>query len=117
MKVVSPIGLACCGVTIAVPLHFWVARESLDQIPMFFQDGWLLASLLFSGGFSTGLAYAMWNYGVKTLGTSHAAIYQNLVPVFALLGAWLLLGEIPRTVQLLGGIVILAGLYWMRRAR
>ena len=85
MKVVSPIGLACCGVTIAVPLHFWVARESLDQIPRFFQDGWLLASLLFSGGFSTGLAYAMWNYGVKTLGTSHAAIYQNLVPVFALL--------------------------------
>ena len=117
MKQVSPIGLAFAGVAIAVPFHFLVAAHALDEIGKFFTDGWLLLSLLFSGAFSTGLAYAFWNFGVKTLGTSHAAIYQNLVPFVALIASWFLIGEIPVWMQLVGGVVIIVGLVVMRKNR
>ena len=117
MKTVSPIGLAFCGVAISVPAHFIVSQHSLAEIKLFATDPLLLAALLFSGGFSTGLAYAFWNFGVKILGTSHAAVFQNLVPFFALFASWLLIGEIPTGLQLVGGGIILFGLITMRRSR
>ena len=117
MKEISPIGLAFCGVALAVPFHFIVCRHAFSEIHLFTEDMWLLAALLFSGGFSTGVAYALWNYGVKMLGTSHAAVFQNLVPFFALFASWLLIGEVPGWMQLAGGIIILTGLFIMRKNR
>ena len=32
-----------------------------------------------------------------------------LVPLAAVVAAWLLLGELPRAIQLLGGVLVLAG--------
>lgn len=117
MNSISPTGLAFCGVTIAVPFHFAVAGSRLEESVKYLEDPLLLTALLFSGAFSTGLAYAFWNYGVKILGTSHAAIYQNLVPVAALIAAWLILDEVPVVAQIFGGIVIVFGLVVMRKHR
>lgn len=117
MKQISPIGLAFCGVAIAVPFHFIACRHAFAELSLFLNDMWLLAALFFSGGFSTGVAYAFWNYGVKTLGTSHAAVFQNLVPFFALFASWLLIGEVPSWIQLIGGGIILTGLFIMRKNR
>ncbi len=117
MKEISPIGLAFCGVALPVPLHFLVARYAWEKMPVFVSDPWLLAAVLFSGGLSTGLAYAMWNFGVKILGTSHAAIFQNLVPFFALFFSWMILAEVPGWLQVLGGCITLVGLVIMRRHR
>ena len=80
-------------------------------------DGWRLAALCYSGIFSTGLAIAMWNIGVKQVGPSHAAGFQNLVPLIALGSSWLLIGEIPVLQQLVGGALIIAGLITMRMSR
>lgn len=117
MRSISPMALAFCGVAIALPGHLLVAWNSLHELPQVLADGWLLAALLYSGIFSTGLAYAMWNHGINVLGPSHAAVFQNLVPVFALISSWLLIGEQPFLLQLIGGGLILAGLMAMRRSR
>ena len=117
MNAISPIALALCGVGLSLPLHFLIAWPVLDEFPLIFRDGWLVAALLFSGIFSTGLAYAMWNWGIVALGPSHAAVFQNLVPLFAIAAAWLLIGEVPYWLQLVGGGLILVGLVTMRRAR
>ena len=117
MNQVSPIGLAFVGVALAVPFHFLVAQHALHELGKFVSDPLLLLAVLFSGGFSTGLAYAMWNYGVKALGTSHAAVFQNLVPLVALIASWLIIGEVPIATQLIGGAVIVSGLIVMRKNR
>ena len=117
MNSVSPLALAFCGVAIAVPLHFVVARHAIPEMLLFVEDQWLLASVLFSGAFSTGLAYTFWNFGVKTLGTSHAAVFQNLVPFIALIAGWLLIGEVPVWLQIIGGVIIVVGLVVMRQNR
>lgn len=117
MKSVAPLPLAFCGVAIAVPFHFLIAADSLSEIRCFFQDPWLAIALLYSGALSTGVAYYLWNYGIKVLGAAHTAIFQNLVPFFALFFAWLILGEIPVTLQIVGGGLIVAGVVIMRKQR
>jgi len=66
---------------------------------------------------STGVAYAMWNDGIKKVGAPHAAVYQNVIPLVALIGAWLINNEVPVALQLWGGASIIAGLIVMRRGR
>jgi drug/metabolite transporter (DMT)-like permease len=78
---------------------------------------WLMLAIVYSGALSTGLAYALWNTGVKILGGSHAAVYQNVVTLVAVAGGWLFLREQILAAQVVGGAVIIAGLLLMRRGR
>lgn len=118
LKYVSPIQLAFYATVGTLPIHYvmpvLIGSNDFDRV---FEPG-ILFCILYSGIFSTGLAYAMWNYGVQQLGASHAAVYQNLVPLVALLAAWLSpLGETITSKQLLGGSLIIVGLFVTRRLR
>lgn len=73
--------------------------------------------VLYSGVFSIGLAYLLWYRGVQRLGNNRTAVYSNLVPVAALLTAWVWLGEVPSALQLAGAAVILGGLTVARLAQ
>lgn len=75
------------------------------------------AIVVYAGVLSISLAYALWNRGVKRLGNSRTAVYSNLVPVVALLTAWIALGERPTGLQLAGAAVILGGLRMTRMRR
>ena len=59
----------------------------------------------------------MWNYGVRHAGAAHAAIIQNVIPLIAILAAWITRGETATAAQLFGGALILGGLIMMRTAR
>ena len=117
MRNLSPIALAFLGVALAVPAHWIVARNSLHQIQTVVSDPVLLATIIYSGVCSTGLAYAMWNFGIRILGASHASAFQNLVPLIAIFASWLLLSEYPMVIQLCGGGLIIGGLVVMRKVR
>lgn len=69
---------------------------------------WL--GVAYAGVLAIGLAYVLWNRGIKSIGSSRTAAYQNLTPVVALLVAWGWLGEVPSLLQLSGAGVVLAGL-------
>lgn len=114
---VSGTGLAFFGIVVALPFLVGFGLTELDQVDWAGVDGWVWAALLFSGGLSTGIAYALWNFGVQVVGASQAAIFNNLVPVVALASGVLLLGERVTLYQLLGGALIVGGLMLMRRAR
>ena len=117
LRFVSPILLAFYATAGTLPIHFLMPllmdSPSINEI----WDLKILACILYSGVFSTGLAYAMWNYGVQQIGPSHAAVYQNLVPLVALIAAWFFLRETISPTQILGGAMIIFGLYITRRLR
>jgi drug/metabolite transporter (DMT)-like permease len=50
-----------------------------------------------------------WNYGVRVLGLPVSGLYMNLVPVTAVLTA-IALGDRPNLWQLVGGLLIIAGI-------
>ncbi len=70
---------------------------------------------LFSGVFAIGLAYQLWNYSVSKLGSARTAFYSNLVPVVALMTAWLGLGETLTWRQGQGVLLAVIGVALARR--
>ena len=114
---ISAIRLAFFSIIVTLPIHWALAIPNLQADFAAALHPWTLASIMCSGFFSTGIAYAMWNYGVQKVGAPHAAIYQNVIPLVAVLSAWLMINEIPLALQIWGGAMIIAGLVVMRRGR
>ena len=76
-----------------------------------------LLQLLLAAVFCTALATVAWNTGVNRLGIQTGGLWQNMVPVFAVLLSLLVFGVQPLAEQLLGGAVVLAGVLYMQWQR
>ena len=78
-----------------------------------------LLSVLYLGVVVTVLAYGLFNFGVSRLPASQASGFVNLIPVFTLIFAVLLLGERLNTMQMIASILVFAGVVlsqWRRKA-
>ena len=73
-------------------------------------SGWAWAGLLYSSVLGIAVAYLLWYYGVRHLGSSRTAAYSNVIPLVALIVAWILLGEQPDLTQIVGAALILGGI-------
>ncbi len=67
--------------------------------------------LFFLAIFGTAIAYTWFTEAVHTLGAGHASVFINLVPVFAVLQAALLLDERLGLPVLFGGLLVIAGVW------
>jgi drug/metabolite transporter (DMT)-like permease len=72
------------------------------------------AGLAYAAVFSLVLAYLLWNRSVKAVGGTRTAIYMCVTPLFAVAGAWVLLGERPHALQGVGAVMIVAGVLLTR---
>jgi drug/metabolite transporter (DMT)-like permease len=63
---------------------------------------------------AAALAYVLGILGARHLGSTLASFVGLTEVLFAVLFAWLLLGELPRPLQLLGGVVLLSGVVAVR---
>jgi drug/metabolite transporter (DMT)-like permease len=75
--------------------------------------GWF--SVLYSGIFPLCIGNFLWIWGAGKIGSNKAAVYNNLLPVFAIAASYLLLGETFGMLQFAGAAVILAGVSITRR--
>lgn len=110
-------GLAFFGVLAGLPVLIGLALFEIGDVVWADMGLNVWGAILFSGALSTGLAYSLWNIGVRSVGASQAAIYNNLTPAVALVVGYFLIGEEIKAFQVLGGTLILGGLLLMRRAR
>ncbi|MFD2740169.1 DMT family transporter [Sulfitobacter aestuarii] len=72
--------------------------------------GLLLAVM--SGGLTSGLGYALWYAVLPRLDQGIAAIVQLSVPLLAILGGAVLLGEKVSLLVLLAAVLVLGGIGW-----
>jgi drug/metabolite transporter (DMT)-like permease len=63
------------------------------------------------------VAFLCFYQGVRQVGSTGATLYQFLVPAAAMLSSVLIEGYVPRMLQILGLIVVLAGVGYASRAR
>jgi drug/metabolite transporter (DMT)-like permease len=82
---------------------------SLVRLPVRELSRMAWGGVIYAGVLAIGLAYILWNRGIRAIGSSRTAAYQNLTPVVALLVAWIWLREVPATPQVAGAGVVLAG--------
>jgi len=64
---------------------------------------------------SSCLAYLWWNDGVRRIGAGRTSLFTFVVPLAATVSAIPLLGEWPGPGQLIGGVLILGGLFIANR--
>jgi len=100
-------------------LLFWAAARAIGLVgpPNLNPTAVQAAQLLVAAVFCTGLATVAWNIGVNRLGIQTGGLWQNTVPVFAVLIALLFFGVQPLAEQLIGGAVVLAGVMYMQWQR
>jgi drug/metabolite transporter (DMT)-like permease len=72
-------------------------------------------ALLYSAIFSIVVAYGLWAFAIQGVGSNRTAIYNCVVPVFAALVAWVVLGERPGLGQALGAVLVFAGVIVSQR--
>ncbi len=72
-------------------------------------DDWI--SLLFLGVFGTAIGFSLYYRAIKAIGSARSGVFINLVPLFSILLAWLILGETLRSSVLIGGAILLFGVY------
>ncbi|MEB0138952.1 DMT family transporter [Undibacterium sp. CCC2.1] len=68
-----------------------------------------LAALAYLGIFGTVLGFVWYYEGVKAIGPSRTAVFNNLVPVFGISFAAVLLGEPILISMLIGGALVIGG--------
>ncbi len=69
-----------------------------------------LLATVYIGVFPAAVAYAQFSYAISKLPVTLATTFLYAVPVFSLLFSWLLLGEVPSLLTLVGGAVALSGI-------
>ncbi len=109
----------------ALRLTFWLMLAGTAGlvpilIPSVLHQDWLAIPLRgwLEFGYSTFLSivysYVVWSFALEHLGVSGTAVYSNITPMVALIGAWLLLGERPGLAQVAGIVLILTGVFMVR---
>src|SRR5260221_2366051 len=75
-----------------------------------------IAWLLFLGVFPTSVAFTTWAYALARGSAGRLATTAYLVPPLTIVMSWLILGEVPGLIALLGGALCLVGVAIARKA-
>jgi len=75
-----------------------------------------IAWLLFLGVFPTSIAFTTWAYALARGSAGSLAATAYLVPPITIVMSWLILGEVPTVIGVLGGALCFVGVAIARRA-
>jgi drug/metabolite transporter (DMT)-like permease len=91
----------------------FIPTEGLSEIPRLTTNGWI--SILFLGIFCSGLAYIAWYDALQVLSAAQTGVFLYIEPLVAVVVAALVLAEPITWGSLLGGMVILIGVWLVNR--
>ena len=102
----DPLATTARAFILAAPFGVVLALARPDATPMTLQGA---ALAICSGAFASGLGYALWYRVLPHLKASTAAIGQLTVPIIAMAGGAVFLGESLSTTFLIAASLVLAG--------
>jgi drug/metabolite transporter (DMT)-like permease len=107
-----------CGWGVLLLMTHWgfshlLNHTTVDLTPLL--EWKTLLSIIYLGIFGTAIGYVWYSDGIKIIGASRSAIFTNLVPVFGVLLGVLILGERPVLSSLIGGVLVIFGVFLTNR--
>jgi len=87
--------------------------ESIFQVSNLTANGWI--ALAFLGIFCSGLAYIAWYDALQALSTAQTGVFLYIEPLVAVVVAFLILGEAITAASLVGGGIIILGVWLVNR--
>ena len=91
----------------------FTAGGSYAELPAVSFAGWL--GVTFLGIFCSGLAYIAWYDALQALSTAETGVFLYIEPLVAMVVAFFLLGEPITPASLIGGAVILFGVWLVNK--
>ena len=86
-----------------------IAAPSMAEQSWLSLGFWTWMAILAGGGIGVGIGQWVKVRALHTLGPTQVVLYGNMVPIAALLIAWLSIGENPTFLEIISGICIVAG--------
>lgn len=115
MKDLSPlpcVAYACVIGTIALFLPA-VAEGLFREVGKYSLSVWL--NLMYLGVFATGIAFVIFNQGIREIGPVKTGLFINLVPIFAVILSVIFLRESVTNSLIAGAVLVISGVYLTNR--
>lgn len=90
-------------------LYLIIASPSLIQESWLSLGMWTWIAILAGGAVGVGVGQWVKVRALRSLGPTQVVIYGNLVPIAALLIAWLSIGQNPSINEIIAGLLVIAG--------
>lgn len=88
-------------------LPFFIYEQFQSPTPM---NATNIGSILYLGIGASLIAYLCWNAAIRRIGAGRTALFGNLIPVFSMIEAVLILGETLSINQAISSLLIITGL-------
>ena len=111
---ISPLRVTTITTIVGTPVLVLVGLPGMVELDWAAVELEAWAGLAYAAVLSLVVAYLLWNRSVKAVGGTRTAIYMCVTPLFAVIGAWVLLGERPHPLQGVGAVLIVAGVMLTR---
>jgi drug/metabolite transporter (DMT)-like permease len=105
-------GMAAWGTISLLPaaaIELWVTRSTAIGQGALKPE--TLALVVYLGAGCSALTYALWGYALRHLEAGRAAAFDALIPIVGVAAAVLVLREAPLPWQLLGGALVVVGIW------
>lgn len=90
-------------------LYILIASPELVEVTWLSLGLWTWIAILAGGAIGVGVGQWVKVRALKTLGPTQVVLYGNMVPIAALLIAWLSIGENPSLMEIASAVFIIAG--------
>jgi drug/metabolite transporter (DMT)-like permease len=112
----SPVGVTALTMILGTIVYVPAVAPHLARLPWeeISLAAWL--KLIYSSIFALCVAYTIWYAAVRRIGSARTAIYSNLLPIIAMVTAYVWLHEPIGPIKLMGAAAVLCGVALTRSA-
>lgn len=112
----SPVGVTALSMLIGTAVYVPLMSGNLARVPWAQVSTLAWTKLVYSAIFALCVSYTIWYAGVRALGSARTSLYSNLLPIIAMVTAYVWLHEPIGTTKMAGAAAVLAGVALARMA-
>jgi drug/metabolite transporter (DMT)-like permease len=105
----SPVGVTALSMLLGTLLYVPVAAPALSRVNWSAVSTVTWVKLVYSSLFAICISYTIWYAAVREIGSARTSVYSNLLPIVAMITAYLWLREPIGVAKMAGAAAVLAG--------
>jgi len=105
----SPVGVTALSMLIGTLVYVPIAAPALARVPWSTVSAVTWVKLVYSSLFAICIAYTIWYAAVREIGSARTSVYSNLLPIVAMITAYVWLREPIGASKVAGASAVLAG--------
>ena len=111
----TPLAVATYPVLFGIPFLFILSSPQLWHLEWGSVGAGPWAAVAYAGVFATAFAFSAWQRGISRIGANRVLVYQYLITIVGVTSGIVFFGETLSVNKVVGGVVILLGVYLARR--